>query len=70
MQKQNNKKEEKEQKKERKNSFNYVRYGINVPTAYEVALKIKEASYDNTEGFQIEQYVLLAYLLPLFYSCA
>jgi glucosamine 6-phosphate synthetase-like amidotransferase/phosphosugar isomerase protein len=45
----------------KKKNFDIRRYGVNVPTAYEVALKIKEASYDNTEGFQIEQY------FPLFY---
>eukprot|EP00026_Physarum_polycephalum_P009158 Phypoly_transcript_09270.p1 GENE.Phypoly_transcript_09270~~Phypoly_transcript_09270.p1 ORF type:complete len:371 (+),score=57.49 Phypoly_transcript_09270:60-1172(+) len=40
-----------------KSIFYFMGYGVNVPTAYEAALKIKEASYDNTEGFQIEQFL-------------
>jgi len=40
-----------------KSIFYFMGYGINVPTAYEAALKIKEASYNNTEGFQVEQFL-------------
>lgn len=40
-----------------KSMFYFAGFGVNVPTAYEAALKIKEASYDNTEGFQVEQFL-------------
>ncbi|MCH8062965.1 MAG: SIS domain-containing protein [Chloroflexi bacterium] len=37
--------------------FYFVGWGPNTSTAYEVALKIKEAAYLTTEGFQLEQYL-------------
>ncbi len=37
--------------------FYFAGWGPNTPTAYEVALKIKESSYLVTEGFQLEQYL-------------
>ncbi len=39
------------------NRFYFVGWGPNASTAYEVALKIKEAAYLTTEGFQLEQYL-------------
>ena len=35
----------------------FAGWGPNASTAYEVALKIKEAAYLTTEGFQLEQYL-------------
>jgi len=40
-----------------KSIFYFVGYGPNVSSCYETALKIKEACYVFTEGFQIEQYI-------------
>ena len=37
--------------------FYFVGWGPNASTAYEVAMKIKEAAYLTTEGFQLEQYL-------------
>ncbi len=37
--------------------FYFAGWGPNASTAYEVALKMKEASYTTTEGFQLEQYL-------------
>jgi len=39
-----------------KNYF-FVSYGVNVSTCLEVSLKLKEACYVITEGFQLEQYI-------------
>jgi glucosamine--fructose-6-phosphate aminotransferase (isomerizing) len=38
-------------------TFYFAGYGPNVSNTYEVALKIKEAAYLTTEGFQLEQYL-------------
>lgn len=35
----------------------FIGWGPNASTAYEVALKLKEAAYVTTEGFQLEQYL-------------
>jgi len=35
----------------------FVGFGFHTSTAYEVALKLKEACYVNTEGFQLEQFL-------------
>ena len=37
--------------------FYFLGWGPNASTAYEVALKIEEAAYLTTEGFQVEQYL-------------
>ncbi len=37
--------------------FYFAGWGPNASTAFEVALKIKEAAYKTTEGFQLEQYL-------------
>ena len=37
--------------------FYFAGWGPNASTAYEVALKMKEASYTTTEGVQLEQYL-------------
>ena len=37
--------------------FYFVGTGANASTAYEAALKMKEANYTTTEGFQLEQYL-------------
>jgi len=39
------------------NTHYFIGYGANTSTAYEVALKIKETSYEHAEGFQLEQYL-------------
>ncbi|MEE9325227.1 MAG: SIS domain-containing protein [Dehalococcoidia bacterium] len=37
--------------------FHFLGWGPNIATAYEAALKMKEANYTVTEGFQIEYYL-------------